>query len=316
MTSAPVPILSAAQSAAIEEHAFSETAKEVGGILVGRLTEDGADVSGVVPALKAEGAATHVTFTHEVWADVMDTIDRDFPGQQVVGWYHTHPSFGLFLSEYDLFIHRNFFPDSRMVALVVDPVAGELGWFGHSGKVIVEIGRAKTSREPVRHEAAARQAAVHQRSSLRTLASAAVGLSLAVGVGAFVWGRSTAPAEPPAQLLREQVVAGQGIIEDQRATIDTQEEQIGALEDQVSAMASDPSDTPAAPGTGTGRSTVTVLAEVQTGDSWWSLAERYLGDGTRYVELMRANPRIAVLQPATTVAVPGVGVAGDGSATP
>jgi proteasome lid subunit RPN8/RPN11 len=316
MKAAAVPVLSASMVAAIEEHAFSETAKEVGGILIGCLTEDGVDIAGVVPALKAEGAATHVTFTHEVWADVMDAIDRDFPGKQVVGWYHTHPSFGLFLSEYDRFIHRNFFPDSRMVALVVDPVAGELGWFGHSGESIAEIGRARTTRQPVQHEAVARQHAVRERSNLRTLASAAAGLALAVGVGAFVWGRSTAPADTLAERLRVQVIADEGIIEDQRATIEAQDEQIDTLEDQVSAMASGPSDARSARGTGTGRPTVTVLAKVQPGDSWWLLAERYLGDGMRYSELIRANPRITVLQPAMTVAIPGVGVADAGSPTP
>ncbi len=31
------------------------------------------------------------------------------PNIDIVGWYHTHPSFGIFLSHHDLFIHQNFF---------------------------------------------------------------------------------------------------------------------------------------------------------------------------------------------------------------
>src|SRR5438552_2882499 len=138
MSSATVPVLTPELGDEIEAHAFSETAKEVGGILVGTLTGNGVHLVGAIPALKAEGAAAHVTFTHEVWADVMKTVDEKFAGQQVVGWYHTHPSFGLFLSEYDLFIHRNFFSEPRMVALVIDPVAGDLAWFGHAGDEIKE----------------------------------------------------------------------------------------------------------------------------------------------------------------------------------
>lgn len=46
-----------------------------------------------------------------------------------MGWYHSHPGFGLFLSDYDAFIQQNFFGAPGQVALVVDPVEGCLGWF-------------------------------------------------------------------------------------------------------------------------------------------------------------------------------------------
>ena len=36
-------------------------------------------------------------------------IEANFPTESLVGWQHTHPGFGIFLSGYDLFIHRNFF---------------------------------------------------------------------------------------------------------------------------------------------------------------------------------------------------------------
>jgi len=36
-------------------------------------------------------------------------MDAQFADKKIVGWYHSHPGFGIFLSEYDLFIHRNFF---------------------------------------------------------------------------------------------------------------------------------------------------------------------------------------------------------------
>ena len=111
----------------VEEHAFSVTDREVGGILVGQLSESGVRVAGSIPALRARGDQMHVTFTHEVWEDVLSTIDREFQGQQIVGWYHTHPGFGVFLSEVDLFAHRNFFNAAWQVALVVDPKADQVG---------------------------------------------------------------------------------------------------------------------------------------------------------------------------------------------
>jgi proteasome lid subunit RPN8/RPN11 len=113
---------------AVQEHACSETDREVGGILVGRI--DGpAVVSASIPALRAVGGSANVTFTHEVWEEALTIVDRDHPGEQIVGWYHSHPGFGVFLSEYDQFIQRNFFGSEGMVALVVDPLGGEAGWF-------------------------------------------------------------------------------------------------------------------------------------------------------------------------------------------
>ena len=47
----------------------------------------------------------------------------------MVGWYHTHPGWGVFLSGMDLFICNNFFNRPLDVALVIDPCAGDRGWF-------------------------------------------------------------------------------------------------------------------------------------------------------------------------------------------
>jgi len=80
----------------------------------------------------------------------MDKVEQDPAGSQIVGWYHTHPAFGLFLSEYDLFIHRNFFADPAHDRAGPGPVAGELGWFGYEGEGITELGRERT-RPPSRH---------------------------------------------------------------------------------------------------------------------------------------------------------------------
>jgi hypothetical protein len=41
-----------------------------------------------------------------------------------VGWYHTHPGFGVEFSEMDLFIQRNFFSGPTQIALVTDPLSG------------------------------------------------------------------------------------------------------------------------------------------------------------------------------------------------
>ena len=52
--------------------------------------------------------------------------DKDL---RIVGWWHSHPDFGCFLSTTDIHTQEFFFPDSYQVALVVDPIRGELEFF-------------------------------------------------------------------------------------------------------------------------------------------------------------------------------------------
>jgi proteasome lid subunit RPN8/RPN11 len=115
---------------AVEDHVHSDVSREVGGVLVGTMDERAATVEAALPALRAVGRSANVTFTHEVWEEILALVDRDQPGRRIVGWYHSHPGFGVFLSDYDRFIHQGFFSDERMLALVVDPKAGRAGWFG------------------------------------------------------------------------------------------------------------------------------------------------------------------------------------------
>ncbi len=98
---------------------------EVGGLLVGRECEDEAGVyllvAGAIPARQTRGTSVSVTFTHQTWDQLSAEKASRYPDQAIVGWYHTHPGLGVFLSERDLFIHRNFFADSTHIAVVIDP---------------------------------------------------------------------------------------------------------------------------------------------------------------------------------------------------
>lgn len=112
-------------------HVFENADREVGGVLVGRAPASGGAprVTGAIEAIAADERRATLTFTQDAWEHVHRVLDRDFPGQQIVGWYHSHPGFGIFLSEHDLFIHRNFFSGPAQIALVVDPVASVEGVF-------------------------------------------------------------------------------------------------------------------------------------------------------------------------------------------
>jgi proteasome lid subunit RPN8/RPN11 len=110
-----------------------DTGREVGGVLLGRLLRDQSGpylhVRGLIDALHADEKSTEVTFTHETWEHINSELDREHEGDTIVGWWHTHPGFGVFLSDRDQFIHNSFFNLPYQIALVYDPKRRDHGVF-------------------------------------------------------------------------------------------------------------------------------------------------------------------------------------------
>jgi proteasome lid subunit RPN8/RPN11 len=115
-------------------HSVSDMKNEVGGILVGEWCMDENNeqfivVEHALPARYTRQGSVYLTFTQASLVDIHDQIDANYKGQKIVGWYHTHPSMGVFLSHYDTWLHHNFFPEPWQVALVVEPVSATGGFF-------------------------------------------------------------------------------------------------------------------------------------------------------------------------------------------
>ncbi len=126
-----------AQSAYLKcvKHASSDLQNEVGGVLVGRVRVDPGRsrqyliIEDILPALYTDFGQTHVTFTQDTLVHLNNQLEDRFPGKRIVGWFHTHPRLGIFLSSYDTWLHRNFFPEPIHVALVLDPYNARAGFF-------------------------------------------------------------------------------------------------------------------------------------------------------------------------------------------
>ncbi len=101
---------------AIAAHVAEDTTVESGGVLVGEILAGAVRVVGAIPARQAAGAATSLTFTHEAWDEVNSVLEADWSDARMVGWYHSHPGFGIFLSDYDQFIQSNFFSEPWQVS--------------------------------------------------------------------------------------------------------------------------------------------------------------------------------------------------------
>lgn len=126
------PALRAAQA-----HALSSLNREVAGVLIGERPEkqpDGRYLVHIFDTIIAKHTVMNgasVTYTPESWRYMNDRLREKYPDDTavIVGWYHTHPGFGIFLSGMDLFIHQNFFTQVWHVAYVLDPRARTSGFF-------------------------------------------------------------------------------------------------------------------------------------------------------------------------------------------
>lgn len=132
---------------ALEEihlHGKQDTDVEICGVLVGNVYRDGSGpwlyVESIIRGDAAEGHATQVTFKAATWEHIQREMEQKHGDKRIVGWYHTHPGFGIFLSGMDLFIQDNFFNLPWQIAFVYDPIGGDEGSFVWRG--------GKSEREP------------------------------------------------------------------------------------------------------------------------------------------------------------------------
>jgi proteasome lid subunit RPN8/RPN11 len=133
--------ISAEVAREIRQHARANSKTEVCGVLVGADADGVTTIQARIPGVNAAQGGTHVTFTQDTWEHIFKIKDRDYPDDRIVGWYHSHPGFGVFLSDHDTFIHQNFFSSPLQVAWVYDPHSDEEGCFGWQGDRLERLDR-------------------------------------------------------------------------------------------------------------------------------------------------------------------------------
>jgi len=73
----------------------------------------------------------HVIMDVESIASALKILEKRYKDSKhfIVGWYHSHPGYGIFLSDTDIKSQITFFNQPCHVALVIDPTRGEYGFF-------------------------------------------------------------------------------------------------------------------------------------------------------------------------------------------
>jgi proteasome lid subunit RPN8/RPN11 len=116
-------------------HAGSDLDNEVGGWMAGKYCHDSQDgtpflvIDTILPAVYTEQGSAHLTFTGDTQIALHTHLEENFPEKVFLGWYHTHPRMGVFFSQWDAWLHQNFFPELWQVALVIEPHQSIGGFF-------------------------------------------------------------------------------------------------------------------------------------------------------------------------------------------
>lgn len=114
----------------VTAHVHNSISTEVCGVLIGDLCEDEhgefVHIQHIIAGASARESSAHVTFTQETWNQIHGELDKKYPDSRIVGWYHSHPGFGVTFSDMDLFIQKNFFSSPTQCALVIDPLGGDM----------------------------------------------------------------------------------------------------------------------------------------------------------------------------------------------
>lgn len=113
------------------QYAGDNKDREIGGVLLGNVIEEpaGLDIQAYLPGRYMEETLANLTFNHRTWNDIHQRHAREHSDKKIIGWFHTHPGHGIFLSRYDLYIHQSFFPRPGQIAVVFDPVNNSAGFF-------------------------------------------------------------------------------------------------------------------------------------------------------------------------------------------
>ena len=119
------------------KHGKAGVPMEVMGLMLGQFIDEYTVQVVDVFAMPQSGTAVNVeSVDHVFQTEMMDMLKLTGRAEDVVGWYHSHPGFGCWLSSVDINTQQSFEQlDGRAVAVVIDPIQSV------PGKVVIDAFR-------------------------------------------------------------------------------------------------------------------------------------------------------------------------------
>ncbi|OCH92898.1 Mov34-domain-containing protein [Obba rivulosa] len=119
------------------KHGRAGVPMEVMGLMLGEFVDEYTVQVIDVFAMPQSGTSVSVeSVDHVFQTKMVDMLKQTGRSEMVVGWYHSHPGFGCWLSSVDINTQQSFESlDSRSVAVVIDPIQSV------KGKVVIDAFR-------------------------------------------------------------------------------------------------------------------------------------------------------------------------------
>jgi proteasome lid subunit RPN8/RPN11 len=119
----------------MRNHALSRVKErlEVMGLMLGSVhRHDGTEYAMIrdVVTTDLEASSVYVRFSRGGWERLFSSLDDCGFDYVVVGWYHSHPGHGCFMSPTDVDTQRAIFNRPFHSAIVIDPIAKDIEAFG------------------------------------------------------------------------------------------------------------------------------------------------------------------------------------------
>lgn len=127
------------------DHVNQDKNIECGGVLIGHPFQDRKTkdvfivIVGCIPDLSTNRSAVHFTVTPEEISKTREVLEKNFGGLISVGWYHSHPGHGIFLSGQDMTIVNGIYNEAWDIAWVIDPINNLEGvFYGSEGNPLIK----------------------------------------------------------------------------------------------------------------------------------------------------------------------------------
>lgn len=132
------------------KHGRAGVPMEVMGLMLGEFVDDYTVTCIDVFAMPQSGTSVTVESVDPVFqTNMLDMLKQTGRPEMVVGWYHSHPGFGCWLSNVDINTQQAFEQlNSRAVAVVIDPIQSVKGKVVIDAFRLINPGTAMQGQEP------------------------------------------------------------------------------------------------------------------------------------------------------------------------
>ncbi len=313
----------------IKRYAQTDLKNELGGVLLGRLVhKDAYDiliVNGVLDAKHTVRVEETLEFTEKTWDSIHREKEAYFTDSEVIGWFHTCPGYGVFLSTEDAFVQNNFSDFLWQLACVADPVSNNMGFFHtQNGRIkpcsgfyiysktrslteemFDEIPKVARKRPSTSGQEQRREEKKHMPSRIRVKENSYIvkyGMTIALMILVLILAVSHFQLNQKYKKL-EEAVGGENIQKD----VSAQGNKINALEERLAALEGQPGEQPEQPDNenqapednprivpqepvNSGQDNVDGQEYVVgRGETLWQISQKFYGSGKHYKAIMEAN---------------------------